>query len=70
MDVRVIDPQEDSELVRRLATGLVVCWDAIPAGIQADILREATLSSDPASKRSQLEQQLSAFIKKLQKSLA
>jgi hypothetical protein len=68
--MRVIDPQEDSELVRRLATGLLACWAAIPASVQADILREATLSFDPASKRVQLEQHLRALIEKLQKSLA
>jgi hypothetical protein len=68
--MRVIDPKEDSELVRRLATGLVACWAAVPASLRADILREATLSGDPTSKRSQLEQQLEALINKLQKSPA
>jgi hypothetical protein len=65
--MRVIDPQEDPELVRRLATGLVACWDAIPEGIRADILQEATLAFDPASKRVQLEQQLKQLVAKLQK---
>lgn len=68
--MRVIDPQEDQELVRRLATGLVACWDAIPEGIRADILREATLAFDPASKRTQLEQQLKQLVAKLRQAAA
>jgi hypothetical protein len=78
--MRVVDPQEDQELVRRLATdqelvrrlatGLVACWDAIPAGVRANILRAATLSFDPASKRVQLEFQLKQLVEKLQKELA
>jgi hypothetical protein len=70
MGMRAIDPQEDSELVRRLATGLAACWDAIPTSVQTDILKEATLASDPASKSTSLEFQLKQLIEKLQKSVA
>ena len=68
--MRVIDQQEDPELVRRLATGLVARWEYIPAVIRTDILREATLANDPTPKRVQLQEQLRSLIEKLQKSLA
>lgn len=68
--MRVVSPQEDQELVRRLSTGLVACWEAIPEGVRAEILREATLAFDPASKRVGLEFQLKQLVEKLQKELA
>ena len=36
--MRVVSPKDDEELVRRLLTGLVACWEAIAEGVRADIL--------------------------------
>jgi hypothetical protein len=38
IEMRVVSPKDDQELVRRLLTGLVACWEAIPEGVRADIL--------------------------------
>lgn len=70
IEMRVVSPKDDQELVRRLVTGLVACWEAIPEGVRADILREATLAFDPASKRVGLDHQLKHLVEQLQKELA
>jgi hypothetical protein len=62
--MKVIGPDDILEYVRRLATALISQWNAIPASIQAAILRDATLAIDIASTgQSGLEHDLKGFIR-------
>ena len=64
MKMKVIGPDDNLEYVRRLATGLISQWNAIPASVQVDILRDSTLAIDPASPgQTGLEQDLKRFIR-------
>jgi hypothetical protein len=68
--MKVMGADDNPELVRRLATGLIAQWSAIPADIQAAILKDATLSIDPGSPaQTSLEQTIRQFIKSQQASL-
>ena len=49
--MKVIGADDYPDLVRRLTTGLIAQWDAIPESVQASILRDATLAIDPGSPR-------------------
>jgi hypothetical protein len=60
----VISPSEDMELVRRLTTGVIANWNELRQGDRDAIIREATLAHDPTSKRTSLEQDIRAFIRK------
>jgi hypothetical protein len=60
--VKVILLGKDSELVRRLATGLISQWPKLPDEIKFSILREACLATDETSARTSLEQDLKQLI--------
>jgi hypothetical protein len=63
-NMKVIGPDDNLEYVRRLATGLISQWNAIPASVQADILRDSTLAIDPTSPgQTGLEHNLKSFIR-------
>jgi hypothetical protein len=62
--VKVIPLGDDSELIRRLATGVIAAWPKLPDELRAEILRAACLATDSASARTSLEQDLKQLIKR------
>jgi hypothetical protein len=66
--MRVIESTWDNqEVIRRLATAVVVQWQKLDQVTKDDLLREACFAFDPdAEKRSSLREQILAFIKKHQ----
>jgi hypothetical protein len=67
--MKMMGADDNPDLVRRLATGLIAQWEAIPKNVQTAILRDATLAIDPGSpQQTSLEQALRQFIKSRQAS--
>lgn len=62
MKVIEIKP-ENQEIIRRLATAVVATWDQLSSVVRDEILREACLATDPASKTTGLNEQITLFIR-------
>jgi hypothetical protein len=65
--MRVIESTPDNqEVIRRLATAVVVQWQNLDQVTKDDLLREACFALDPDTKTISLREQILAFIKKHQ----
>lgn len=69
--LKVIGPDDDPEIVRRLVTGLISQWNNVPQSLQTSILTDAVLAVDPSSPgQAYLEQSIGQFIKAQRERLA
>lgn len=57
-------PSEDECLVRRLGSGVLAAWPALPPELQARILEEAAIAWDREYGVAQLPQKLESFIRR------
>jgi hypothetical protein len=65
--MRVIEGgPNDQEIIRRIATAVVVQWNGFDQMTKDGLLREACLALDPTSKTTSQHEQILAFIRKYQ----
>jgi hypothetical protein len=57
-------PSEDETFVRRIGSGVLACWAALPPDIRETILAEAATAWDREYNVRQLPQKLEEFVKR------